>query len=154
MASLLEDLHSVAAEPSEQEEFWRREFEYAGYAAVKRIVSGTIGWDEPRRQFALQWLREKESEVVRREKQMQLDATRIEKDIEQLQQDLAELQRDTGRLLEGATRLLQEALKSLSSDAVVELFPGKDHGTLMDRKMRERISREMANRFRASKLES
>ena len=79
MASLLEDLHSVAAEPSEQEEFWRREFEYAGYAAVKRIVSGTIGWDEPRRQFALQWLREKESEVVRREKQMQLDATRIEK---------------------------------------------------------------------------
>jgi hypothetical protein len=108
MASLLEDLHSVAAEPSEQEEFWRREFEYAGYAAVKRIVSGTIGWDEPRRQFALRWLREKESEVVRREKQMQLDATRIEKDIEQLQQDLAELQRDTGRLLEGATRLLED----------------------------------------------
>jgi S-formylglutathione hydrolase FrmB len=56
--------------------------------------------------------------------------------------------------LEGATILLQRSLKKLGSDAVVEVFPGKDHGTLMDRKMRDRIAREMANRFRASKLES
>ena len=56
--------------------------------------------------------------------------------------------------LEGATVLLQKSLKKLGSDALVEIFPGKDHGTLMDRKMRLRISREMANRFRASKLES
>jgi S-formylglutathione hydrolase FrmB len=50
--------------------------------------------------------------------------------------------------LEGATVLLKESLKKLGSDAVVELFPGKNHGSLMDRTLRERIAREMADRFR------
>ncbi len=49
--------------------------------------------------------------------------------------------------LEGATILLQKTLKNLGSDAVVEIFPGRDHTTLMDQKMRERIAREMAERF-------
>ena len=44
--------------------------------------------------------------------------------------------------------LLQQSLANLGSDAVVELFPGKDHRTLMDRGMRERIAREMAAQFR------
>ena len=39
----------------------------------------------------------------------------------------------------------------LGSDAVVELFPGKDHSTLMDRAMRTRIAREMAATLRAGK---
>ncbi len=56
--------------------------------------------------------------------------------------------------LEGATKLLKASLRKLGSDAVVEVFPGKDHSTLMDKKMRERIAREMAARFRAAKLES
>ena len=42
-----------------------------------------------------------------------------------------------------ATRLLKESLATLGSDAVVELFPGKDHG-LMTVPLRERISKEMA----------
>jgi hypothetical protein len=46
--------------------------------------------------------------------------------------------------LDGATALLKESLKKLGSDAVVELFPLKDHGTLMDKAMRERIAKEMA----------
>lgn len=49
--------------------------------------------------------------------------------------------------LDGATRLLQKTLKDLGSDAVVEIFPGRDHGTLMDQKMRDRITREMAQAF-------
>ena len=49
--------------------------------------------------------------------------------------------------LNGATALLQKALKDLGSDAVVEIFPGRDHGTLMDQKMRDRITREMAARL-------
>lgn len=50
--------------------------------------------------------------------------------------------------LDGATRLLKESLKQLGSDAVVEIFPGKDHGTLMSRELRQRIAAEMADRFR------
>jgi S-formylglutathione hydrolase FrmB len=46
--------------------------------------------------------------------------------------------------LNGATALLKESLRNLGSDAVVELFPDKDHGTLMDKAMRERIAKEMA----------
>jgi hypothetical protein len=45
--------------------------------------------------------------------------------------------------LEGATRLLKESLSALGSDAVVEMFPGKDHG-LIDRALRERMNKEMA----------
>jgi hypothetical protein len=58
--------------------------------------------------------------------------------------------------LEGATVLLKEALKKLGSDAKVELFPGRDHGSLLkaDLKLRERIAREMAARVKAAKRES
>lgn len=82
----------AGASPDEQEELWRLEFEYAGYGAVKRTLSGPNGWDEPRRQFALRWLKERESEIAHREKQMQLDGARIQKDIDQLQQDIARMQ--------------------------------------------------------------
>jgi S-formylglutathione hydrolase FrmB len=50
--------------------------------------------------------------------------------------------------LEGATRLLKESLAKLGSDAVVEIFPGRDHNTLMDTAMRQRIAREMAAQLR------
>jgi enterochelin esterase-like enzyme len=50
--------------------------------------------------------------------------------------------------LEGATVLLKESLKQLGSDAVVELFPGKNHGSLMDANLRNRIAKEMAEQFR------
>lgn len=45
--------------------------------------------------------------------------------------------------LEGATRLVGERLKSLGSDAVVELVPGRDHGTVLDRDLAGRIDREI-----------
>jgi hypothetical protein len=47
---------------------------------------------------------------------------------------------------------LKESLKKLKSDAVVELFPGKDHGTLMDRAMRTRIAKEMGAKLKANKV--
>jgi S-formylglutathione hydrolase FrmB len=50
--------------------------------------------------------------------------------------------------LEGATILLKESLHKLGSDAVVELFPGKNHGTLMDASLRQRIAKEMAQTFK------
>lgn len=50
--------------------------------------------------------------------------------------------------LEGATRLLQESQKKLGSDAVIEIFPGRDHGNLMDGAMRQRIAKEMADAYR------
>ena len=46
--------------------------------------------------------------------------------------------------LEGATKLLQQSLKELGSDAVVEIFPGRNHGSLMDTALRRRIAEEMA----------
>jgi S-formylglutathione hydrolase FrmB len=56
--------------------------------------------------------------------------------------------------LEGATVLLKESLKNLGSDAAVELFPGKNHGSLMDAKLRDRIAREMAEQFRKAQPSS
>ncbi len=50
-------------------------------------------------------------------------------------------------LLEGATRLLQESLLKLGSDAVVEIHPGRNHGSLMTRELRDRIRREMTATF-------
>jgi dienelactone hydrolase len=50
--------------------------------------------------------------------------------------------------LEGATVLLKKTLENLGSDAVVEIFPDRDHGSLMDRDLRDRIAREMAERSR------
>jgi hypothetical protein len=49
--------------------------------------------------------------------------------------------------LEGATILLKESLAKLGSDAVVEIFPGKDHGTLITRELRQRIAKEMAETY-------
>ncbi len=49
--------------------------------------------------------------------------------------------------LEGATKLLGERLKQLGSDAVVEIFPGKDHSSLLSRDLRTRIAREMSQQF-------
>lgn len=50
--------------------------------------------------------------------------------------------------LEGATRLLKESLKKLGSDAVVELVPGKDHGSLLNAALFKRIATEMAEQYR------
>lgn len=49
--------------------------------------------------------------------------------------------------LEEATRLLGERVKSMGIDAVVEMFPGKDHMNLVDRNLRGRIMREMTEAF-------
>lgn len=53
--------------------------------------------------------------------------------------------------LEGATRLLRDELKTLGSDAKVELFPGKNHSDLIDKALRSRIDREMAARLRGAR---
>lgn len=45
--------------------------------------------------------------------------------------------------LEGATKLLKETLTQLGSDAVVELHPGKNHGSLMTEELRDRMRSEM-----------
>jgi hypothetical protein len=50
--------------------------------------------------------------------------------------------------LEGPVALLKDALAKLGSDAVIEIVPGRDHGTLRDDAMRKRIAREMAETFR------
>jgi hypothetical protein len=50
--------------------------------------------------------------------------------------------------LEGATKLLQESQKKLGSDAVIEIFPGKNHANLLDADLRRRIAGEMAAAYR------
>lgn len=49
--------------------------------------------------------------------------------------------------LDGATVLLKETLERLGSDAVVEIHPGKNHGSLLTPELRERIRDEMAAAF-------
>ncbi len=49
--------------------------------------------------------------------------------------------------LEGATRNLKRSMEKISADVTIELFPGKDHSSLMDRKMRDRIRKEMTTTF-------
>lgn len=49
--------------------------------------------------------------------------------------------------LEGAVMRLKESLARLGSDAAIEIFPDRDHG-LRDKAIRDRIGREMAERFR------
>ncbi len=44
--------------------------------------------------------------------------------------------------------MLKAALARLGSDAEIEIIPGRDHGNLLDRSLRDRIAREMAARFR------
>ncbi len=50
--------------------------------------------------------------------------------------------------LEGAVKLLKETLARLGSDAAVEVEPGKDHGSIMTRELRDRIGREMMEKFK------
>lgn len=45
--------------------------------------------------------------------------------------------------LEGAVKLLKESLAKLGSDAIVEVVPSRDHGTLVDPELAQRIDREM-----------
>jgi S-formylglutathione hydrolase FrmB len=52
--------------------------------------------------------------------------------------------------LEGAVARLKESLAKLGSDAVIEIVPGRNHGTILDKAMRERIAREMAACLRQS----
>ena len=49
--------------------------------------------------------------------------------------------------LDGATKLLQESHKRLNSGAVIEIFPGKNHGSLLDPALHQRINEEMAAQF-------
>jgi TolA-binding protein len=113
VASVLKNLQPVEAEADDQEHIWRHEFEYGGYGAVKRTLSGTNGWDEAKRAFAFRWLREKESEVSQREKQMQLDTVRIEKDIDELRQGLTRLQQDTAQLREDKAQMERDTRQIL-----------------------------------------
>ena len=48
--------------------------------------------------------------------------------------------------LEGAVRLFKESLETLGSDAVVEIVPGRDHATVIDATLAERLDREMQRR--------
>jgi hypothetical protein len=50
--------------------------------------------------------------------------------------------------LDGAVVLLKEALTKLGSDAVVEVIPDRNHGDLIDAKLRERMNKEMADTFK------
>lgn len=45
--------------------------------------------------------------------------------------------------LDGAAVLLKESLARLKSDALVEIHPGKDHGTLLTRELRVRMEKQM-----------
>jgi pimeloyl-ACP methyl ester carboxylesterase len=49
--------------------------------------------------------------------------------------------------LDGAVVRLKESLAKLGSDADIEIIPGRDHA-LRDKAIRDRIAREMAERFR------
>ncbi len=49
--------------------------------------------------------------------------------------------------LEGATILLKQSLEELGSDAVVEIYPGLDHSTIMTPQLRNRLRTEMVDRF-------
>jgi hypothetical protein len=51
--------------------------------------------------------------------------------------------------LEGAVRLLRTALATLDSDARVEIVPGKDHATLLDRAFATRLDEELTAAWRA-----
>lgn len=46
-------------------------------------------------------------------------------------------------LLEGAVKLLKDSLERRGSDAVVEVVPGRDHFTVVDRTLAARFDREM-----------
>lgn len=50
--------------------------------------------------------------------------------------------------LTGAAELLKEELMALGSDAVIEIHPGKDHGSLLTPELTERIRGEMRARWK------
>jgi S-formylglutathione hydrolase FrmB len=50
--------------------------------------------------------------------------------------------------LDGAVALLRDSLRRLGSDAVIEVVPGRDHSTLLDAALRQRIAHEMAELLR------
>jgi S-formylglutathione hydrolase FrmB len=50
--------------------------------------------------------------------------------------------------LEGAVRSLKGTLTELGSDAVIEIMPGHDHGSLLTRTLYDRIANEMTATFR------
>ncbi|HVK04603.1 MAG TPA: alpha/beta hydrolase-fold protein [Armatimonadaceae bacterium] len=56
--------------------------------------------------------------------------------------------------LEGAVALLKESLTKLGSDAKVEVIPGKDHGSILDAAMRERLAREMAETLKKNGVDT
>jgi S-formylglutathione hydrolase FrmB len=45
--------------------------------------------------------------------------------------------------LEGAVAKLKEAVNDLGIDPSIEIFPGKDHGNILDTKLAERLDAEM-----------
>ena len=49
--------------------------------------------------------------------------------------------------LEGAVRLLAEAMKRVDSDADIEMFPGKDHSSIMTPQLQEKMRNQMAEAF-------
>ncbi len=49
--------------------------------------------------------------------------------------------------LEGATILLKESMEKLGSEAVVEIHPDRDHGSLMTAELRSRIRSEIVSAF-------
>ena len=59
--------------PNAEETNWRAEFERDGEGMVRAAVMGALPgsyFQEPKRQFAFRWLREKETERECREEQM------------------------------------------------------------------------------------
>ncbi len=53
--------------------------------------------------------------------------------------------------LEGAVMLLKESLTKLGSDASVEIYPGKDHGSILDAALNARLDSEMKATVEARK---
>jgi hypothetical protein len=51
--------------------------------------------------------------------------------------------------LDGAVRLLKTSLAKLRSDAVVEIVPDRDHGSILTAGLRERIGGEIMRAFAA-----
>jgi len=49
--------------------------------------------------------------------------------------------------LEGATKRLKKSLDALGSDAVIEIHPGKDHGSVITRELMQRIDAEWKRMF-------
>jgi len=50
--------------------------------------------------------------------------------------------------LDGATVLLKQSLTKFGSNAVVEIFPDRHHGNLIDAALRRRMAEQMAEQFR------